>query len=95
MLKPWTPGFQFEQGAMCKVYIGVSFPNLNLSFWFINGLSKVAGAIGMPLFADMCTAFKERIAYARVLVEADVSTTLPDVIPFRYPFDDFIDQRVH
>lgn len=32
VLKPWTPGFKFDQGAMCKVPIWVSFPNLDLSF---------------------------------------------------------------
>ncbi|KAJ8448919.1 hypothetical protein Cgig2_030775 [Carnegiea gigantea] len=38
----------------------------------INGLTKLASAIGVPLHIDKCIAYKDRIAYARVLIQVYV-----------------------
>lgn len=88
-------GFRFDHEVMCKVPVWVAFPNLKISFWSTSGLSKVASAIGQLLFTDCCTAFKEHIAYARMLIEVDVSTKLPDFISVRDPFGNLIFQQVH
>jgi len=58
----------------------VNFPNPKLHFWSLNGHSKLASAIGKPIFAYRCTVKKEHINYSRVLVEADVSSALPMTI---------------
>ena len=75
--------------------VWVTFPNLDISFWSINGLSKVASTIGQPLFADICTTFKERIAYARMLIEVDVSTKLPELTSMQDPFGNLLAQQVY
>jgi len=65
---------------MCRAPVRISFPSLDLSFWSINGLSKLASAAEQPLFVDKCTMFKEHIAYACVLMEVDVSSALPEIV---------------
>ena len=76
--------FQFDQG-ITHVPIGVNFSNLDLQFESLNGLHKQASIIGNPLFLDRCTALKEQINYARVLVKTDVSSNLPMTAFIRDP----------
>jgi len=93
-LKPWTPTFKFDQEIMCRVPVWITLPNLDLQFWSINGLSKLASAGGIPLFTDRCKTYKERISYARVSVEVDMSSDLPECIPVCDPFGDMLNQKI-
>lgn len=94
ILKPWTSSFRFDQG-ITHVPIWVNFPNLDLQFWSRNGHSKLASAVGKPLFADRYTALKGRINYARVLVEANVSSTLSMIVSIRDPLGNMLTHRIH
>ncbi|KAI8530014.1 hypothetical protein RHMOL_Rhmol11G0021000 [Rhododendron molle] len=51
---------------------------LPLEFWTTECFSKIARTIGKPLHVDQATAKKLRLDYARVCVEIDVGTDLPD-----------------
>ena len=43
-------------------------------------MSRIASAIGVPLFADECTTKQTRISYARMLVEVNVTKVIPQKI---------------
>lgn len=60
--------------------IWVKFPGLAVGYWSAEALSKVASAVGRPLYMDSFTANAEKISYARVLVEVDVSQPLLDSV---------------
>nr|XP_016449430.1 PREDICTED: uncharacterized protein LOC107774419 [Nicotiana tabacum] len=45
-----------------------------------DALSKIASAIGKPLFADECTTKQTRIFYARMLIEVNVTKAMPTEI---------------
>lgn len=55
----------------------VKFPNLPLNCWGMKSLSRIASGLGIPLYADECTSKVDRISYARVLSEMDVTRELP------------------
>ena len=40
----------------------------------------IASAIGVPIFADECTTNQTRISHARMLVEVNVTKTIPQKI---------------
>ena len=53
----------------------VRFLDLPLSWWTADSLSGPASALGKRLCADETTSSQDRIAYARVLINIDI--TLP------------------
>ena len=63
----------------------VNFPKLPLNCWRVGSLSRIASAIGVPLFADECTTKKTRISYARMLIEVNVTKVIPQQITFIDP----------
>lgn len=60
-----------------------------MGYWSGEALSKMATAIGKPLYTDNFTASIERISYARILVETDVSQPLIDSIEIVTPSGTF------
>lgn len=75
VLQNWDIDFEFNPDC-----ITITFPGLLVGYWSSEVLSKVASAIGKPLYTDSFTASMARISYARVLVETDVSQPLLDSI---------------
>ncbi|RAL43264.1 hypothetical protein DM860_015154 [Cuscuta australis] len=48
------------------------FPDLDMKYWSISGLSKIGSLVGRPIRTDKAAASKSRIGFARILVELDV-----------------------
>lgn len=46
----------------------------------MDSLSRIGSGLGIPLYADECTTKIERISYAGLLVEMDVTKPLPHSI---------------
>ncbi|XP_074305112.1 uncharacterized protein LOC141640050 [Silene latifolia] len=86
ILKQWYPNFSMEMDRVSTVPIWVLFPNLEPFLWSENILSKMASKIGKPLFADLNTTCKAKLSFARIMVKADLSTTLPDHIVLNTPY---------
>lgn len=80
LLKPWTLGANINQ-CFDRIPVWIQLPGLNLDLWSYSNLSKVASYVGIPITTDACTAVKNRMAYARVLVEVPLEAKLPDKIP--------------
>lgn len=76
ILKPWTPDFDISKEFLTDILLWVIFPKLPMSCWGNEALSKIASAVGKPLFADECTTKQTRISYARMLIEVNVTKTL-------------------
>ena len=54
-----------------KVPVWVKLFNVPLEYWDEDGLSRIASAIGVPLFMDRITAQARKLAFARVCVEIE------------------------
>ena len=49
-------------------------------------MSRIASAIGVPIFVDECTTKQTRISYARMLVEVNVTKSIPQKITVVDPY---------
>ncbi|KAK4707162.1 hypothetical protein R3W88_033301 [Solanum pinnatisectum] len=58
----------------------VKFPNLPISCWGRESLSRIASVVGIPFNVDECTTKQTRISFARMLIEVNITKTLPDKI---------------
>ncbi|KAK4716390.1 hypothetical protein R3W88_014728 [Solanum pinnatisectum] len=85
ILRNWQLDFEFNADMFSQIPIWVKFPRLPVGYWSVKALSKVASAIGVPLYTDGFTAKAEKISYARVLIEVDITKTLPDAIVVETP----------
>lgn len=81
ILKPWKPGVVLTNEGIESIPIWIRMPGLNLHFWSAHMLSKIASAVGIPLFTDRMTETMEIMAYARVCVEISAEQTLPKTVP--------------
>lgn len=69
IVKPWTAHFDLHNEVLKTIPPWVQFPNLPLNCWTKKALSK----IGVLSHADSCTTHMERISYARILTEMDIT----------------------
>lgn len=58
----------------------MKLPNLPLNGWSKEALSRIGSGLGRPLCADDSTTKAERISCAQILVEMDVTRTLPSSV---------------
>ncbi|KAK6782209.1 hypothetical protein RDI58_020005 [Solanum bulbocastanum] len=94
ILKQWSPNFDFGSEFLTEIPLWVTFPKLLLNCWGIEFLSRIASAIGVPLFADECTTKQTRIAYARMLIEVNVTKKIPQQITVMDPSGETFTQQV-
>lgn len=78
LLKVMPDMFDFNDSEISKVPVWVQFPSLPLEFWNVRALSKIASKLGSPKQADKLTISRDRVSYARVLVEIDVTQPLKE-----------------
>ncbi|KAF3675337.1 hypothetical protein FXO37_05924 [Capsicum annuum] len=89
------PGFNFMKRYIAQQWSAVAKPELYyhdegyyiVKFQFepdmkegCDSLSRIASAIGIPLFADECRTKTTRIFYARMLIEVEVTKVIPNEI---------------
>ncbi|KAF3614814.1 hypothetical protein FXO38_35457 [Capsicum annuum] len=58
----------------------VVLPGLPIYYWVEDNLNRIASYIGKPICADRLTAEVERILYAWMLIEVDITQELPEEI---------------
>ncbi|KAK9704710.1 hypothetical protein RND81_07G006500 [Saponaria officinalis] len=69
ILQKWSPSISQELECLSIIPVWVLLPCLDPLFWSSSVLSKIASKIGSPLFADRVTFTKERLGFARLMVE--------------------------
>ncbi|MCE0481162.1 hypothetical protein HAX54_038646 [Datura stramonium] len=69
ILKYRELNFDFNQDMLSVITIWVKFIRLPVGYWSADALSKVASAMGRPLYMNSFTANTEKISYVRVLVK--------------------------
>ena len=94
ILKQWCPKFEFGNEFLTEIPLWVNFPKLPLNCWGEGSLSRIASAIGLPIFADECTTKQTRISYARMLVEVNVTQSIPQKITVMDPYGKTFSQEV-
>lgn len=80
MSSTWTHDFDFQKEVLTEIPLWLKLPNLPLSCWGSNSLSRIGSVIGKPIMADECTTVQSRISYARLLVKVDVTKPKLDAV---------------
>ncbi|XP_020255648.1 uncharacterized protein LOC109832661 [Asparagus officinalis] len=94
LLKFWTIEEEIEKSFENTYPIWIQLPGLRLNLWNTKCLSKIASVIGKPIATDKLTANRQRLLYARVLVEVKMPSMLPDHISIQGSNGKMINQRV-
>lgn len=76
----------FNDDMLSHIPIWVIFSRLPIGYWSEKALSKVASVIGVHLYTDGYTATVEKISYARILIEVDISKNLSNDIVVEIPY---------
>ncbi|XP_019248357.1 PREDICTED: uncharacterized protein LOC109227613 [Nicotiana attenuata] len=85
ILKDWDPTFQIKEESMRIVPLWVNFPRLSIQCWIEENLGRIASLLGKPICTDRLTADCERVPYARVLIDMDITQPLPKEVHIEIP----------
>ncbi|XP_020256684.1 uncharacterized protein LOC109833427 [Asparagus officinalis] len=94
LLKQWSNGEEIDKIKDCVYPMWIQLPSLRLNLWNAKSISKIVSTIGCPIATDRLTANRQRLAYARVLVEVKLPSPLPDQIIIQDPKGKKYSQKV-
>lgn len=77
LLKRWKRMMKLTKEYVSQIPMWVKLFHVPMEYWDFEGLSRIASLIGTPLFIDNLTSSGTRISFARVCVEVNVESTLP------------------
>ncbi|GJR00893.1 ribonuclease H-like domain-containing protein [Tanacetum coccineum] len=88
-VRKWEPGLCMSKLDTSKLPLWVKIYDIPLEAWNIEGISRIASRIGVPIIMDkITTSIYEkpygRVSYARVLVEVDAAKGLVDFVEIWY-----------
>lgn len=66
LLKQWALGMKLDVKSLQTIPIWIKLPALDLQFWTVNMLSRIASMIGHPCGIDKLTSDRI-ISYARIM----------------------------
>ncbi|XP_056691612.1 uncharacterized protein [Spinacia oleracea] len=82
ILKPWNSDMNMDTPELQSVPIWVQL-KLNFKYWGEKALFKIVAQLGKPLRRDQATISRDKLQFARVMVDVPLSQELPDFISFR------------
>lgn len=85
VLKNWESDFEIDKEPIRVMPLWVTFPGLPIQCWAEENLGRIASCLGKPVCTDRLAAKCERIPYARVLIEMDITQPLPDELTLEQP----------
>ncbi|XP_030540728.2 uncharacterized protein LOC115748390 [Rhodamnia argentea] len=84
MLQPWHPKLKLKKPANDTLPVWIRMRDIPLSLWSPQGISRIASAIGNPLYVDVQTEQMKRLSFARVCIEIKASRPRVQVIKLRW-----------
>lgn len=78
VIRNWDKAFKFQSEMMRIMPLWVLFPVLLVYYWTEENLGRIASFLGKPVCLDRLTIEVERISFARVLIEIDITQKLPE-----------------
>ncbi|PKU59458.1 Uncharacterized protein MA16_Dca012786 [Dendrobium catenatum] len=80
IFQKWTKNFHPTRKNFTTVPIWVRVHNLPLVCSNSIGISKIASKIGIPMAVDALTAAKTRLTYARICIQASITSSFPESV---------------
>ncbi|KAL5701522.1 hypothetical protein ACHQM5_026848 [Ranunculus cassubicifolius] len=81
IVRPWKLCIETDLKNLETIPIWVLFKKIPEELWNGDGLSRIASAIGEPLFPDRKTEQKAKTDYARICIDVKATSTFPTIIP--------------
>lgn len=95
IVKEWKADFCLEKEILKEIPLWIRLPNLPLNCWSGDSLSRIGSVIGKPICADECTSQQNRVSYARLLIEIDITKPLVYKIPIEGENGMVLQQQVY
>lgn len=83
--KVWDPYFDFKKEVLRIIPLWIKLPNLPLQYWSLESLSRIGSLLGKHVYADDCTSRVDRITYACMIIEMDITQELSNIVKLRDP----------
>lgn len=80
LLQQWKPGIELNKESLQSIPVWVRLNNLPCSFWSAHSISKLANALGKPLYVDQRTEQMAMLTFARVCVEITVQQPIHEFL---------------
>ncbi|XP_062114236.1 uncharacterized protein LOC133825289 [Humulus lupulus] len=77
-----------------SVPLWIHLHDLGLQYWGNKSLSALVSTVGKPIMVDQHTRYRTRIQFARVLVEMDITDSLPRIIQFLNEHGQLVEQGI-
>ncbi|RAL42395.1 hypothetical protein DM860_017575 [Cuscuta australis] len=81
-VQQWYPGCKVDIMNRKDIPIWIQFPELEMKYWSLTGLSRLGSTIGKPIKRDGATASRRKWAYARIMIEVHINQSFPDQVNF-------------
>ncbi|XP_062113165.1 uncharacterized protein LOC133824300 [Humulus lupulus] len=93
ILRPWTTDIDSLK-SIKSVPVWIRLPDLGLQYWGTNCLSALVSTIGKPIMIDKITKDRSMIKFARILVDMEISESLPKYISYINERGQVVDQLI-
>ncbi|KAL9246090.1 hypothetical protein vseg_019669 [Gypsophila vaccaria] len=80
--RPWSKELELKKIKIEVVPVWIQLHNLPLKFWG-KSLPKITGLIGKYVKSDYATEERNKIGFARVMVELKIDQKLPETVTFK------------
>ncbi|KAK8659557.1 hypothetical protein V6N13_029757 [Hibiscus sabdariffa] len=77
VLRKWESNLRKLDFDLSHMLVWVQLYNVPLELYSRKGLSHIASGIGVPLYMDVITAYKEHLEFAKVCVELEAGAKIP------------------
>ncbi|XP_056697428.1 uncharacterized protein [Spinacia oleracea] len=89
VVKPWTVDMDMEKEDLKSVPIWIQL-RLNFKYCGEKSMFKIVSQLGTPIKRDSATVSRDKLQFARVLVDMPISKSLPDQISFMNEHNELI-----
>ncbi|KAL2893643.1 Leucine--tRNA ligase [Bienertia sinuspersici] len=93
IMKPWSENDDCTKDNVRSIPIWIQL-YLDFKYWGIRSLEKIVGKVGKLVKVDQATEKRERLNYARCLVEVMIDQDFPDSISFINDKDQITDVAI-
>ncbi|XP_062118626.1 uncharacterized protein LOC133832274 [Humulus lupulus] len=93
ILRPWAIDIE-NLKSIKSVPVWIRLPDLGLQYWGTKCLSALVSTIGKPIMIDKVTKDQSMIKFARILVDMEISETLPKFINYINERGQVMDQLI-
>lgn len=94
VVRPWSKNMSYEKETFDTIPVWVRFPSLAMHYWGERSLRMIASMLGKVIRIDNATLNEDRMQYARVLVEMNMTGTFYDTLAFTNEHDELVRVKV-